>query len=152
MFKMGYEALCIPVMGLSHYPATARILMELLPRLLPRMDNEVTSLINMVHSELGNGYDLLWRILELTVPGFDPANPIIILVWSRTYSALLRPSYSTFASKPRKGSTMTIKLAVWHSYNQSTNSLSLIPPPRLLPVSTTTTLRMTMDTSLPTFA
>jgi hypothetical protein len=81
MIKMGYEALCIPGMGLSRYPAAARVLMELLPRLLPRTDNEVTSLINMVRSESGNGYNLLWRILELTVPGFDPANPIIIPVW-----------------------------------------------------------------------
>jgi hypothetical protein len=81
MIKMGYEALCIAGTGLSHYPATTCTLMELLPHLLPRTDNEVTSLINMVRLELGNRYNLLWCILELTVPGFDPANPIIILVW-----------------------------------------------------------------------
>jgi hypothetical protein len=78
---MGYEALCIPGMGLSRYPAAVRVLMELLPHLLPHTYNEVTSLINMVRLESGNGYNLLWCILELTVPGFDPANPIIIPVW-----------------------------------------------------------------------
>jgi hypothetical protein len=81
MIKMGYEALCILGMGLSRYPAMACILMELLPCLLPHTDHEVTSLINMVRLESGNGYDLFWHILELTIPGFTPANPIIILVW-----------------------------------------------------------------------
>jgi hypothetical protein len=81
MLKMGYEALCIPGTGTSHYLAAARVLMELLPRLLLRSDTEVNSLINMVHTESGNGYDLLWQILELTVPGFDPANPIKLPIW-----------------------------------------------------------------------
>jgi hypothetical protein len=55
--------------------------MELLPRLLLRSDTKVNSLINMIRVELGNGYNLLWQILELTVPGFDPANPIMFPVW-----------------------------------------------------------------------
>jgi hypothetical protein len=81
MIKMGYEALCIPGTGKSRYPAMARILMEILPRLLLRSDTKVNLLINMVRTELGNGYNLLWRILELTVPGFDPTNPIMFPVW-----------------------------------------------------------------------
>jgi hypothetical protein len=35
----------------------------------------------MVRTELGNGYDLLWQILELTIPGFDPATPVMSPVW-----------------------------------------------------------------------
>ena len=35
MIKMGYEALCIPGTGLTHYPVTACVLLELLPCLLP---------------------------------------------------------------------------------------------------------------------
>ncbi len=81
MIKIGYKALCFPGTGTSRYPAAAPVLMELLPRLLLRSDNEVTLLINMVHTESGKGYDLLWNILELTVPGFDPATPIMIPVW-----------------------------------------------------------------------
>jgi hypothetical protein len=81
MLKMGYEALCIPGTGTSRYPAAARVLMELLPHLLLRSDTEVNSLINMVCTESGNGYDLLWQILELTVPGFNPANPIKLPIW-----------------------------------------------------------------------
>ena len=62
MVKMGYEALCIPGTGLTRYPVAARVLLELLPRLLPITDDEVTSIINMVRMESNNGYDLLWRI------------------------------------------------------------------------------------------
>ena len=82
MVKMGYEALCIPGTGLTRYPVAARVLLELLPRLLPKTDDEVTSIINMVRMESNNGYDLLWRILELTVPGFDPTVPVTLPTWS----------------------------------------------------------------------
>ena len=82
MIKMGYEALCIPGTGLTRYPVAARVRLELLPRLLPKTDDEVTSIINMVRMESNNGYDLLWRILELMVPGFDPTFPVKIPTWS----------------------------------------------------------------------
>ena len=82
MIKMGYEALCIPGTGLTRYPVAACILLELLPRLLPKTNDEVSSIINMVCMESNNGYDLLWRILELTVPGFDPTFPDKIPTWS----------------------------------------------------------------------
>ena len=85
MIKMGYyEALCIPDTGLTRYPVAARILLELPPRLLPKTDDEVSSIINMVRMESNNGYDLLclWHILELTAPGFDPTFPVKIPTWS----------------------------------------------------------------------
>jgi hypothetical protein len=81
MIKMGYKALRIPGTGTSCYPVAARVFMELLPRLLLHLDNKVASLINMVHTEMENGYFLLWEILELTVPGFDPATPMMLPVW-----------------------------------------------------------------------
>ena len=56
--------------------------MELLLRLLPRTDTQVTSLINMVHMESENGYDLLWRIMALLVPGFDPTLQVKISAWN----------------------------------------------------------------------
>ena len=52
--------------------------MELLPRLLPQSDTQISSLINMVHMESGNGYDLLWRMMALSVPGFDPTRQVKI--------------------------------------------------------------------------
>jgi hypothetical protein len=69
MIKMGYEALCIPGTGLTRYPVAARVLLELLPCLLPKTNDKVSSIINMVRMESNNGYDLLWHILELTVLG-----------------------------------------------------------------------------------
>jgi hypothetical protein len=59
MIIMGYKVLCIPGTGTSRYPIVAQVLMELLPRLILRLDNKVPSLINMVHTESGNRYDLL---------------------------------------------------------------------------------------------
>jgi len=79
--KMGFEALCPPGLGLPKYAVIAAVMMELLPRLLPRSDTQVSSLVNMVRAESGNGYDLLWRVLALTVPGFDPSIQVTIPVW-----------------------------------------------------------------------
>ena len=79
--KMGFEALCPPGLGLHKYAAIAAVMMELLPRLLPRSDTQVSSLVNMVRAESGNGYDLLWRVLALSVPGFDPSIQVSIPVW-----------------------------------------------------------------------
>jgi hypothetical protein len=70
--KMGFEALCPPGLGIPRYAMILRVLVELLPRLLPPSNTQVSLLINMVCMEFGNGYDLLWRVLALLVPGFDP--------------------------------------------------------------------------------
>jgi hypothetical protein len=32
--------------------------------------------------ESGNGYDLLWRVMALSVPGFDPTLQVKIPVWN----------------------------------------------------------------------
>ena len=31
--------------------------------------------------ESGNGYDLLWRVMALSVPGFDPTRQVTIPAW-----------------------------------------------------------------------
>jgi hypothetical protein len=79
--KMGFEALCPPGLGLPCYAMIAWVLMEILPKVLPRFDMQITSLIMMTHMELGNGYNLLLRVLMLMVPGFDPTIPVTIPVW-----------------------------------------------------------------------
>ena len=79
---MGFEALCPPGLGILRCAAIARVLMELLPRLLPHLDTQVSLLINMVRMESGNGYDLLWRVMALSVPGFDPTLQVKIPVWN----------------------------------------------------------------------
>jgi hypothetical protein len=59
----------------------AQALMVILLNLLLKHDNEVASTISMVQMESNNGYDLLWRVLELTVLGFNPTNPVKLLLW-----------------------------------------------------------------------
>ncbi len=60
--NMGFEGLCPPGLGLPQYAEIAGALMEVLPRLLPEMDSQVTSLVTVVWAESNNGYDLLWRV------------------------------------------------------------------------------------------
>ncbi len=79
--RMGFEGLCPPGLGLPQYAEIAVALMEILPRLLPTTDSQVASLITVVRAESSNGYDLLWRVLKLAVPGFDPAIQVSALVW-----------------------------------------------------------------------
>jgi hypothetical protein len=55
--------------------------MEILPRLLPTTDSQIASLITVVRADSSNGYDLLWRVMELVVPGFDPAIQASAPIW-----------------------------------------------------------------------
>jgi hypothetical protein len=56
--------------------------MELLPWVLPgTISPQVKGALVLVCYEMGNGYDYLWRILELTIPRFDPTVPIQAPTW-----------------------------------------------------------------------
>jgi hypothetical protein len=77
----GFEGLCPPGLGLTRYAEIASVLMEIIPRLLLTTDSQVSSLVLVVQAESNNGYDLLWCILKLSVPGFDPAIQINVPIW-----------------------------------------------------------------------
>jgi hypothetical protein len=79
--QMGFEALCPPGLGTPKYVSFTRVLLEVLPKLLPKGNTQINTLITVVCMESNNVYDLLWRVMALTVPGFDPAIPVRILVW-----------------------------------------------------------------------
>ena len=49
--------------------------------MLTDMDSQVTSLVTVVRSDSNNGYDLLWRVLELAVLGFNPSMQLNAPVW-----------------------------------------------------------------------
>jgi hypothetical protein len=54
-----------------------KALMELLPHLIPgRLSLQINAALASVRYETNNGYNYLWRVLELTVPGFNPVIPI----------------------------------------------------------------------------
>jgi hypothetical protein len=71
VLKNRYEALYIPGLGTRCYAACGRALMDLLPRQLPGSLSLRITTLAAVWCETNNGYDYLWRVLELTVPGFD---------------------------------------------------------------------------------
>jgi hypothetical protein len=79
--NMGFERLCPPGLGLHRYAEIAGDLMEVLPRLLPTLDSQISSLVTFVRAESNNGFNLLWRVLELTVPGFDPSMQVSAPIW-----------------------------------------------------------------------
>jgi hypothetical protein len=83
-----YEGLFPPGLGTDVYCECCIALLEVLPRLLPQHDYEVDAKISAVRNSSRNGYDLLWRVLELFVPGFDPTIPIAQPVWNNDSSIL----------------------------------------------------------------
>jgi hypothetical protein len=81
--SFNFEGLCPPGLGTHCYAKIGSALMEILPRLFPTTTSDVKSAISTAGYESNNGFDLLWRILELAVPGFDPTVPILPPTWSR---------------------------------------------------------------------
>ena len=82
----GFEGLCPPGLGTVCYSAIASAWMDVLPRLLPHKESVVESAIFSVSVDSNNGFDLMWRILELAVPGFKSMNPVQVPTWTpQTY-------------------------------------------------------------------
>jgi hypothetical protein len=50
--------------------------------LIPTTDYEIKAKLSGVRNTSWNGYNLLWRILKLFIPGFDPTIPIAQPVWT----------------------------------------------------------------------
>jgi hypothetical protein len=86
--KFNFKGLFLPGLGTDCYADCASAFMEILPRLLPTPDLEVEAKISAVCSKSKNGYDLLWRILELAIPGFDPTITIEQPRWTRDTNIL----------------------------------------------------------------
>ena len=61
----------------------AAAMMDFLPRLIPgTLSTRMDTMLAAMRSESNNGYDYLWRVLELYVPGFDPIVPIHPPQWA----------------------------------------------------------------------
>jgi hypothetical protein len=83
MLQYQFEGLCPPSLGLTRYGAMSKALMELLPWLIPgSTSSQINAALVSVCYDSNNRYDYLWRVLKLTVLGFDPANSISVPVWS----------------------------------------------------------------------
>jgi hypothetical protein len=86
--RNNYEGLFPPGLGTDAYAECCAAVLEVLPRLLPATNTEVAALISAVSNASRNGYDLLWRVMELYVPGFDPTVPIAQPTWTRDSTIL----------------------------------------------------------------
>jgi hypothetical protein len=83
MLSNGFEGLCVPTLGVYCYQLMSKVLMELLPCLIPGgLSPEINAVLASVWYKSNNGYGYLWRVLELTMPGFDPVVPIQTPSWS----------------------------------------------------------------------
>ncbi len=78
----GFEGLCPPGLGTVRYSAIPSAWMDVLPRLLPQRESVVELAIFSVGVDSNNGFDLMWRILELAVPGFKSVNPVQVPTWT----------------------------------------------------------------------
>ncbi len=78
----GFEGLCPSGLGTIWYAAIASAWMDVLPRLLPQRDSDIELLKFTVGYESNNGFDLMWHVLELAVPGFKSTNPVQVPLWS----------------------------------------------------------------------
>jgi hypothetical protein len=86
MLRFGFEGLCIPGLGVHRYSRMGKALMDLLPHLIPGIFSpQINAALYTVQYESNNGFDYLWHVFELTVPGFDPIIPIQIPVWADYY-------------------------------------------------------------------
>jgi hypothetical protein len=83
-----FEVLFVPGLGTQRYHKCASALFELLPRLLPTSNPEIHAKLSSIHVESKNGYDLFWRVLELTVPMFDPTVPLQQPSWDHNIDIL----------------------------------------------------------------
>jgi len=78
-----YEGLFIPGLGTRRYAECGRAMMDFLSRLIPgTLSTRMDATLAAVRSKSNNGYDYLWRVLELYVPGFDPIVPIHPPQWA----------------------------------------------------------------------
>jgi hypothetical protein len=79
--KLGFEGFCPPGIGIHRYADVATALMDILPRVMPEQISRLGKLIVVIQADSNNGYYLMWRVMALGVPGFDPTLHVASLVW-----------------------------------------------------------------------
>ncbi len=92
----GFEGLCPPRLGTGRYAEVSTVLMDLLPFLLPvNSIPRVSATVAAVTMASNNGYNLLFRIMDLSIPGFNLTLPL----W-RHYGPHLLTSLSSTVLTP----------------------------------------------------
>jgi hypothetical protein len=81
----GFEGLCPPRLGTHHYAEASSAFMVILPHLLPVSSIPcVLAIMDSVAMESHNEYNLLFCVMVLAIPKFDPTLPLMALVWTPT--------------------------------------------------------------------
>ncbi len=112
-----YKGLFPPGLGTSAYAECSTALLEILPRILLTTHLEILAKILAVVSASRNGYDLLWRVMELFIPGFDTTIPIAQPYWRRDMDIL------EFSQRHLLYFCLQAKKNVYHSTRDRTNIL-----------------------------
>ena len=81
-FARGSLGLCIPGLGTDRFTEMASALCSVLQVCLSKASMRVTTMAAQVESRTRNGYDILWRVLCLYIPGFDPTKTVERPLWS----------------------------------------------------------------------
>jgi hypothetical protein len=82
--SFGFERLCPTGLVTGRYAEISLAFMELLPCGLPvgSIPCVLAAIVDAVSMESNNGYDLLFHVMVLAVPGFDPTLLLSAPVWS----------------------------------------------------------------------
>jgi hypothetical protein len=78
----GFKGLCPLDLGTIRYTAIALAWMDVLPRILPKDDSDVQLVKFLVGHESNNGFELMWHVMKLAVPGFKSTNPVQVPSWT----------------------------------------------------------------------
>ena len=102
--KLGKQGLCPPGLGTSMYLEMSRALYNCLRAgIIPTGAMRINSVARMVGDNSGNGYELLWNLLVLTLPVFDPMVRAHFPLWEEqdqgVHINLLMLHCSTFDSR-----------------------------------------------------
>ncbi len=112
-----YEGLFPPGLGTEAYAECCVVVLELLPCLLPTSDLEIQATVSAVRNSLRKGYDLLWRVMELYILGFDPTIPIAPPIWTRDTSILESAKVTCSISNSKQKRTRIILLGTGQTYS-----------------------------------
>jgi hypothetical protein len=83
-----FKGLCPPGLGTNWYAAIASAWMDVLPCILQKDDSDVEWVKILVGYESNNRFDLMWRVMELAVLGFESTNPVQVPSWTAALDIL----------------------------------------------------------------
>ena len=111
--KLGKKSLCQRGLGTSMYLEMSRALYNCLRSgIIPTGATRLNSVARMVGNNSGNGYELLWNLLVLTLPVFDPMVRAHFPLWEEQDQCVHRFADATllyFQLQKKRGERFNLK-------------------------------------------